>query len=177
MKKYKIPERKTSKKNYRKIQEKLKEDKVLLDYDVEEMKYLSTPIGKATYAHPPENPNIVLLDNIESEDSDEYTYSYTSEDTSVASEDPFQLKNRQDNIEIKETFIPTSEDTSDASETDEEEVQETQPRKKVHWRDRIKCQICGGEYTRSAVSAHRGTKKHQIYAQANKKFLSILQGD
>lgn len=43
-----------------------------------------------------------------------------------------------------------------------------------HWSDRVKCKICGKEYTRSAITAHKKTQYHKIYKRMDKKFRKIL---
>lgn len=49
-------------------------------------------------------------------------------------------------------------------------------KKKAHWSDRIKCEICGKEFTRSARTKHNQTQHHQTYANLNKKLASLLLG-
>ena len=40
--------------------------------------------------------------------------------------------------------------------------------------DRVDCEICGGNFRRSNRSAHKKTKKHQLYAKLNKKLTKML---
>jgi hypothetical protein len=42
------------------------------------------------------------------------------------------------------------------------------------WNDRIKCDTCGKEYSRSNQSAHRKTQYHKIYANVGDKVKKIL---
>jgi hypothetical protein len=46
--------------------------------------------------------------------------------------------------------------------------------KKAKPTDRIKCKICGKEYTRSHVTNHRKTQHHQTFAKVNKKLQELL---
>lgn len=152
MSKYIIPTRGKPKSKTQKIQTKLKKDKVVLDYEEDELNYLSSPLGKANYEHnlaQSQHDGVLLSDSSEYESEDEY------EDASSESE------------EAKPNKISSNLLDNEAPK----------PRRKAHWSDRIKCQICGGEYARSGVSSHRGTKRHQIYEKANKKFLSIMRGE
>lgn len=50
----------------------------------------------------------------------------------------------------------------------------TLKKKKSHWSDRIKCNICGKEFTRSCRKSHEITKHHQTYAKLNTKMKKIL---
>ena len=45
--------------------------------------------------------------------------------------------------------------------------------KKKQWSDRIKCHICGVEYTRHSQSRHRKTRKHLIYMDMHKKMMKL----
>lgn len=45
---------------------------------------------------------------------------------------------------------------------------------KANWWDRIECNICGVEFTRSARSKHNRTKQHQIYKKIDKKMRKVL---
>lgn len=40
--------------------------------------------------------------------------------------------------------------------------------------DRVKCEMCGKEYTRSGKYNHDKTKVHQTYVKLNKKIASVL---
>lgn len=40
--------------------------------------------------------------------------------------------------------------------------------------DRVKCEVCGGEYTRSGKYNHDITRVHQTYAKLNKKIAKVL---
>lgn len=44
------------------------------------------------------------------------------------------------------------------------------------WKQRVRCNICGSEYTRSNSAAHKKTKRHQIYLEASNKFLKVMTG-
>ena len=48
--------------------------------------------------------------------------------------------------------------------------------KKAKWYDRVKCQICDGEFTRSARSNHNRTKVHRLHEDMNSKIRSLLLG-
>ena len=48
---------------------------------------------------------------------------------------------------------------------------------KAHWSDRIKCDVCAKEFTRSARNAHNLTKEHLIYSKMNKKLKKLLIDD
>lgn len=48
---------------------------------------------------------------------------------------------------------------------------------KAKWNDRIKCEICGVEFTRSNRTAHNKTKTHKIYSEMNQKLKKILLGN
>lgn len=43
--------------NYRKTQHKLKADKCVAEYEIDDLDYLRKPLGKANYAYPKENLN------------------------------------------------------------------------------------------------------------------------
>ncbi len=47
----------------------------------------------------------------------------------------------------------------------------------VHWTDRVKCNICGKIFTRSARANHNKTKYHQTYACIGEKLRKILIND
>jgi hypothetical protein len=46
--------------------------------------------------------------------------------------------------------------------------------KKAHWSDRIKCKVCGDEYTRSKSSSHKKTRHHQDLEQMNTKLMEFI---
>lgn len=48
---------------------------------------------------------------------------------------------------------------------------------KPHWTDRMKCKICGKEYSRSAVTAHSKTNHHKTYAKFNDKIRNLMLED
>ncbi|HLX52499.1 MAG TPA: hypothetical protein VKR58_01065 [Aquella sp.] len=48
--------------------------------------------------------------------------------------------------------------------------------KPTHWSDRIKCEVCGDEFTRSAGTLHRKTRHHQDFEKMNNKMRKILIG-
>lgn len=45
------------------------------------------------------------------------------------------------------------------------------------WSDRIKCKICGTEYTRSAVVAHKKTRHHRDFEKFDSKLRKIMLED
>lgn len=45
--------------------------------------------------------------------------------------------------------------------------------KRLHWSDKIKCEICGKEYGRSNSSAHKGSKFHRK-AEEQKMFDTVI---
>ena len=47
-------------------------------------------------------------------------------------------------------------------------------KEKAHWSDRIKCDVCGKEFTRSARSMHNKTQHHVTYSKLNKKLAELL---
>lgn len=49
--------------------------------------------------------------------------------------------------------------------------------KKCNWYDRVKCEVCGGEFIRSARSQHKKTKLHLAYFNLNDKLKNILLGN
>lgn len=177
----------------RTIQDKLKNNKVVTDYDEDQLRYLSTSIGGATYDYESDDS---LEDNISEESEDEYTWTEASSSDSSGESPEEHVKAGVRTLTSRSLEIPVpSEESSEELESEEDEPEFTaddkqvklerptrkkvaaakEPKKKAHWSDRITCKICGGEYTRSAVSAHRGTKKHQIYAKTNKKLLKIMR--
>lgn len=178
MSKYIIPKR-----NAKKIQEKLREDKVVMDYDEEELQYLGSSIGAATYNYDLEESQKygTVLDEDKDNIDDEYegSESFASDSDEDSYEDIYTDATDSDEAEESETqfLLGGAQVELEKATEPKMEIVRQPVKKKAHWKDRIKCQICGGEYTRSAVSAHRGTKKHQIYAKANKKFLNIMQGN
>lgn len=89
-----------SREKRKRIKKKLNEDKVLVDYDTEELEYVQKPLGKAHF--------------------------------------------------------------------------KSEPKKKTHWSDRVKCDVCNKEFTRSARSQHKKTQVHQVYAKMNKKLQKLL---
>nr|AEY99263.1 zinc finger C2H2-type domain-containing protein [Moumouvirus Monve] len=52
------------------------------------------------------------------------------------------------------------------------------PRKNINEKakpkDKLICDICGGSYTRSNVSKHKNTQKHQIFESMNDKIRMIM---
>ncbi len=89
-----------------KIQDKLKNNKSLANYDVEDMKYLQKPLGKAIYK---------------------------------------RGRPKSDN-----------------------------PAK---WNDRVICDVCGKEFTRSARTKHKKTQFHQAFEIMNNKLKKLLIND
>lgn len=49
-----------------------------------------------------------------------------------------------------------------------------QPKQKTHWSDRVKCDICGKEFTRSSRTAHNKTLYHNMKKQEHDKLKKIL---
>lgn len=47
-------------------------------------------------------------------------------------------------------------------------------KKKTHWKDRIKCEVCGKYYFRSGTTKHRSTQHHKTYAMINEKLRKLL---
>lgn len=45
---------------------------------------------------------------------------------------------------------------------------------KAHWSDRIKCEICGKEFTRSARTKHTKTEFHQAHLKFDQKIKKLL---
>ena len=45
---------------------------------------------------------------------------------------------------------------------------------KAHWSDRIKCNVCGKEFTRSSRTKHNKTQHHRTYEQLNRKLVEFL---
>lgn len=54
------------------------------------------------------------------------------------------------------------------------EVEPIKSNKKKNWFDRIKCDVCGKEFTRSARTKHNSTQYHQIYSCLNTKLIKII---
>jgi len=50
-------------------------------------------------------------------------------------------------------------------------------KRKAQWSDKLKCEICGKMYTRSAKTSHNGSQFHKIYENANKRMIALLRGD
>lgn len=46
-----------------------------------------------------------------------------------------------------------------------------------HWSDKIKCKICGKQYFRSALVAHKKTQYHQIYSKFDEKIRKLMLDD
>lgn len=42
------------------------------------------------------------------------------------------------------------------------------------WSDRVKCKVCGTEYTRSSASRHNKTRHHQDFLSINEKMRDIM---
>lgn len=160
----KIPKRQ----KIREIQEKLKKDKVIMDYDVDELKYLQKPIGSALYDYGASSSDD-YADDYESEDyeSEDYDFDPGNSSDYHSEENQFALDSNSSSESSNQTTINQTVINSSS----------TNRKKKAQWNDRLVCKICGGEYTRSAVTAHRKTNKHKIYEKAGKKFLNILRGD
>lgn len=45
---------------------------------------------------------------------------------------------------------------------------------KIHWSDKIKCKVCGREYTRSNVSNHKKSQFHRTYENINNKVRKFI---
>lgn len=55
---------------------------------------------------------------------------------------------------------------------------EYKPKKgKKKWSDRVECEICGREYTRSAKSKHYKTQYHIAYTEMNEKIKRLLKNN
>lgn len=46
--------------------------------------------------------------------------------------------------------------------------------KPTHWSDKLKCKICGKEYFRSAVVAHKKTNHHKTYEKFDEKMRKLM---
>lgn len=156
----KIPNRQ----KIREMQKKIKEDKVIMDYTEDELKYLQSPIGSALYDFGASSEDDLVNSDYNSSD-------YDYEDTEEFSESNDNVLETDTQEEYDGIPIPNADSDSDSCSDKKKE------KRRAHWSDRLVCKICGGEYTRSAVSAHRKTNKHQIYQKAGKKFLNILRGE
>ena len=42
------------------------------------------------------------------------------------------------------------------------------------WTEKVKCEVCNKEYSRSGVTSHRGTKLHQYKLSMSQKFIGLL---
>lgn len=51
------------------------------------------------------------------------------------------------------------------------------PKELAKWNDRVICDICGTEFTRSARSKHKQTQKHQIYLKMHEKIRDLVIKD
>ncbi len=54
------------------------------------------------------------------------------------------------------------------------EIEHHEKEPKTHWSDRIKCNICGKEFTRSARSAHKQTVYHKLHLKFHKKISNLM---
>jgi len=178
---YKIPKRNISK--------SIRKNKIVTDYDEDELEYLSKPLGKAAFEYE-DSSSEEMEDNIDVEDDSDSDSEHGSESHGSESYE-YYYSDDEETPQIQSSAIQVTNEESSESESGEVTYQEKPkspplrkkkvaedkptPKKKAHWSDRLKCEICGGTYTRSAVSAHRGTKKHQIYAKTNKKLLNLMR--
>ncbi len=46
--------------------------------------------------------------------------------------------------------------------------------KPAKWNDRVKCDVCGDEFTRSGRTNHNKTRHHQDFLKMNKKIRTLL---
>lgn len=179
--------------SYKIPQRKLRESKIVTDYTPEELKYLSNPLGKAAFDYE-ENSSESYEDDAENSSDYEYYYSEDAEDAEEEgypkmSVQPIPVSSQYSHSSSEEVPQLTRQNATydgavmSISEDSEDEKKpkivgaSVTTKKKAHWSDKLSCEICGGTYTRSAVSSHRGTKKHQIYAKTNKKLLKLMRDD
>lgn len=149
----------------RNLASRIKKDKVVTDYEPEEIAYLAKPLGKAAYEFTEGGEEDALG---EEEDSSEYEYYYSDDEAEHSSDyEYYYSDDEKDNIPPE----PMPKIETGNSKNSPKAAGKT----KKHWSDRIVCDVCGVTYTRSAVSGHKGTKKHQIYANTNKKLLKLMQ--
>ena len=167
---------------------KLRKDKVVLNYTPEELQYLSTPIGRADYdyydsdqsdhsydTYSDDSSNASIIHNQQYYHDQEY---YNSSSESYQSDDNhYEDEYYQDHSDEVQIISTNNIDFEEGLGETEESEDIPSNNKKAHWSDKITCNICGGKYTRSAVSSHRKTKKHQMYQNVNNKFLKLMIGD
>lgn len=46
--------------------------------------------------------------------------------------------------------------------------------KKTHWKDRVKCKICGKKFTRSCRTAHKKTTYHKLHLKFHSKISKLM---
>lgn len=75
---------------------------------------------------------------------------------------------------IKSSHMFRPEDEYREEEPKEIHYASRAERKKAHWRDRIKCKICGKSYTRSGATNHKRTEFHRTYQTMSEKFMEMM---
>jgi hypothetical protein len=140
-------------------QNKLKSNKVIIEYTPEEINYLSNPMGYASY----------------NSDSSKYCEKNNTR----------KIKHKRELFFKLDDIINDEEKSPDIIlQNTGKKGQEGPPKipKRILYpeknpSDRLKCEICGTIFSRSNRFNHRQTKKHKIYAEINSKLLKIMRSD
>lgn len=156
--------------------DKLKYNKVAVEYDEDELRYIKTPTGFAAYEYETESSGSeeeeVSFDYAEEstelqfkpeKNHPEYSFSRSDEDSSLLpEEEPDELSESVENI--KETPEPAYTKT----------VIYNEPGIPRH-RQKVECELCGSVVSKGNFASHRRTNKCRMYANAGKKLVKILR--
>lgn len=141
------------------LQERLKYNKNIVNYSVEEMHYLTTALGQAAY-------------NQEVEDEPRPSKKIIKDKRDIYS--GLELDDRLNRglgiIPPKERKFTHAERFPTREEPDPD-FRRKDPK------DRIKCEMCGKIFNRCNRSTHNKTNYHKIFLQANRKLMRLLQPD
>ena len=157
------------------LQERLKYDKNIVNYSVEEMHYLTTKLGQAAYNQEIENePNPV--DKKYNHKRELYAGLETDDKLNLT-DNPYRInmeKKKAQKKREKETGIKIREFTHEERFPKRDELVE---HKRKNPKDKVKCDMCGKIFTRCNRASHNRTQYHRVFVQANKKLMALLQPD
>lgn len=181
----------------------LRTRKDIMNYNTEELRQMTTPMGLAhfesTYESDRYYDDISSISFSNSDDSEvgestinestinestinESTINesvdntYSEYDPESDSSEPELIFKDNSKKKIKIKTLPKDESEKHKLKTQLIEKELDELTRKKRWTDRVKCQVCGKEYSRSNGSAHRGTKIHKVYEKANRRLLKLLRG-
>lgn len=145
--------------NYEKfvaMQTKLVEDKVVVNYETDELEYLQNPVGQACFKAKPPDLRIIVPED---------TKDRLKQIGHLIADPPKVQLNIVEYDSSKPRIYP--------------EVPPKHPviRKTYNRKEKVRCEVCGRWVTRAGLSQHRKKNIHLIYANANKRLLHLMNPD